>query len=168
MLGSSAAGERGLVLSFALGARGYVWLCVLWCWSGSERGHLVPVPAQIPAGLISGMRDAEGLWVGLILIWDLSLCCTRFTESIVSTCCKGTRHRISFPIISFVIYCPFPPFCLQGISNPLYLPGVQAVSQSQESSTSPFKVLGASSPGPVGCQVKCDLKHSTDELCQAS
>lgn len=81
---------------------------------------------------------------------------------------QGTWHRISFPIISFIIYCPFPPFCLQGISHPLYLPGVQAVSQSQESSTNPFKVLGASSPGPVGCRIKCDLKHSTDELCPTS
>ena len=83
MLGSSAARERGLVLSFALDSQGDVWLCVLWCRSGSERGHLVSAPAQIAAGLVSGMRDAEALWIRQISIWDVSLCCTRFTENIM-------------------------------------------------------------------------------------
>jgi len=82
VLGSFAARGRGLVLSFALGAQGDVWLCVLWYRSGSERDHVVTVPAQMTAGLLSGTRDAEALWIGLIPIWDVSLCCTRFTESI--------------------------------------------------------------------------------------
>lgn len=45
VLGSSAAREGGLVLSFALDTWGDVWLCMLWCRSGSERGQLVPAPA---------------------------------------------------------------------------------------------------------------------------
>lgn len=80
VLGSSAARERGLVLSFALDAQE---TCGCVCSVGSERGHVVPAPAQIPAGLVSGMRDAEALWIGLISIWDVSSCCTRFTESFV-------------------------------------------------------------------------------------
>lgn len=83
----------------------------------------------------------------------------------------GRDAAFPFPS-SLVIQCPFPSLCLQGVSHPLHLHGDWAVSQSQENSTSSFllwagnKVLGTSLP--MGCQVKPDLEHSTDELCRAS
>lgn len=77
---SSELGRGGLCSPLLWMPRRCV-LCVLTC----RVAPLGEVTQSLPLhrGLVSGKKDAQPLWVKLLSSWDVSLSCTRFTESLV-------------------------------------------------------------------------------------